>query len=147
MPGQNITVKKIIERLEVLQEVGLGYIQLGQSSSTLSGGEAQRIKLAWFLTKGVTDRKTLFIFDEPTTGLHLHDIARLNKAFDALIARGHTLIIIEHNAEVIRHADWVIDLGPEGGNEGGNLVYEGTVEGLMQNADSYTGMYLARKKE
>lgn len=146
LPGTNITVKKIIERLEVLQEVGLGYIQLGQSSSTLSGGEAQRIKLAWFLTKGVTDRKTLFIFDEPTTGLHLHDIARLNKAFDALIARGHTLVIIEHNPEVIRHADWVIDLGPEGGNEGGHLVFAGTVEGLMENPDSYTGKYLAGKK-
>lgn len=139
----NATVKKIIEKLQVLQEVGLGYIQLGQSSSTLSGGEAQRIKLAYFLTKGVTDKKTLFIFDEPTTGLHLHDIARLNKAFDALIARGHTLVIIEHNPEVIRAADWVIDLGPEGGEQGGNLVYEGTLEGLIRCTESYTGRHLS----
>jgi excinuclease ABC subunit A len=137
------SVKKIIEKLTVLQEVGLGYIQLGQSSSTLSGGEAQRIKLAWFLTKGVTDKKTLFIFDEPTTGLHLYDITRLKQAFDALIARGHTIIIIEHNIEIIRSADWVIDLGPEGGAEGGNLVYAGTVEGLTQCKDSYTGQFLA----
>ena len=141
--ASNATVRKIIEKLLVLQEVGLGYIQLGQSSSTLSGGEAQRIKLAYFLTKGVSDKKTLFVFDEPTTGLHLHDISRLLNAFDALIARGHTLVIIEHNVEIVRAADWVIDLGPEGGEEGGNLVYAGTVEGLIQCKESYTGQFLA----
>jgi excinuclease ABC subunit A len=143
--GSNATVRKILEKLSVLQEVGLGYIQLGQSSSTLSGGEAQRIKLAYFLTKGVTDKKTLFIFDEPTTGLHLHDITKLKKSFDALIARGHTLVIIEHNTEIIRSADWVIDLGPEGGSEGGQLVYAGTVAGLVQCQESYTGRFLAGK--
>ncbi len=136
-------VRKIIEKLMVLQEVGLGYIQLGQSSATLSGGEAQRIKLAYFLTKGVTDKKTLFIFDEPTTGLHIHDIAKLRKAFDALIARGHTLVVIEHNIEIIRSADWIIDLGPEGGDDGGYLVYAGTVQGLAGNPASYTGRFLA----
>ncbi|MFO7723587.1 MAG: excinuclease ABC subunit UvrA [Bacteroidales bacterium] len=143
--GSSAAVKKILEKLSVLQEVGLGYIQLGQSSSTLSGGEAQRIKLAYFLTKGVTDRKTLFIFDEPTTGLHLHDITKLKKSFDALIARGHTLVIIEHNTEIIRSADWIIDLGPEGGDEGGHLVYAGTIEGLTHCQESHTGRFLAQK--
>jgi excinuclease ABC subunit A len=145
LTATNATIRKIIEKLLVLQEVGLGYIQMGQSSSTLSGGEAQRIKLAYFLTKGVTDKKTLFIFDEPTTGLHLHDITKLKKSFDALIARGHTLVVIEHNTEVIRSADWVIDLGPEGGDEGGYLVFAGTVEGLAECRESYTGRFLAGK--
>lgn len=135
-------INRIIEKLEVLHEVGLGYLQLGQSSSTLSGGEAQRIKLAWFLTKGVTDKKTLFVFDEPTTGLHMHDITRLLNAFDALIARGHTLVIIEHNPDVIKAADWVIDLGPEGGDQGGQLVYAGNVQEIVNCRESYTGKYL-----
>ncbi len=137
--------RKIIEKLEVLREVGLGYIQLGQSSSTLSGGEAQRIKLASFLSKGQLQSKTLFIFDEPTTGLHLHDIGKLLASFDALIKRGHTLVVIEHNAEVIMAADWVIDLGPEGGANGGKLVYAGTVNGLMECETSHTGNFLASK--
>jgi excinuclease ABC subunit A len=139
-------IKRIIEKLEVLQEVGLGYIQLGQSSSTLSGGEAQRIKLAFFLTKGYVSKKTLFIFDEPTTGLHLHDIGKLLSAFSALIKRGHTLVVIEHNSEVIMAADWVIDLGPEGGAEGGHLVFAGTVANLIHCEASHTGNFLATRQ-
>ncbi len=136
---------RIATRLQPLQDVGLGYIRLGQPSSTLSGGEAQRIKLASFLTKGITPEKTLFIFDEPTTGLHFHDIDKLLMACNALIDNGHTVLIIEHNPEVIKSADWVIDLGPEGGDEGGHLVFEGTPEGLAACEESFTGRFLQDK--
>lgn len=136
---------KIQERLKPLQNVGLGYLKLGQSSSTLSGGEAQRIKLGSFLTKGNTAEHTLFIFDEPTTGLHFHDIKKLLYAFNALVDQGHTLLVIEHNTEIIKSADWVIDMGPEGGDEGGNLVFEGTPEDLVKSPASYTGQYLKDK--
>lgn len=137
--------KRIAEKLKPLQDVGLGYIKLGQSSSTLSGGEAQRIKLASFLSKGSTQQKTLFIFDEPTTGLHFHDIHVLLKAFEALMDNGHSIVIIEHNPDIIKSADWIIDLGPEGGERGGNLVFEGTPEDLVKCEDSYTGRFLREK--
>ena len=136
--------KKIVKRLEPLQEVGLGYIKLGQSSSTLSGGESQRVKLAYFLSIEKA-QPTIFVFDEPTTGLHFHDIKKLLEAFDALISRGHTVVIIEHNMDVIKCADYVIDLGPEGGDQGGNLVVAGTPEEIARCAASYTGQYLAEK--
>ncbi len=136
--------KKIAKKLMPLKEVGLGYVKLGQSSSTLSGGESQRIKLASFLAKE-KDTPTLFIFDEPTTGLHFHDIRKLIDAINALISRGHSVLIIEHNPEVIKVADWVIDLGPEGGEEGGYKVFEGTPEDLAKCRGSYTGQYLAGK--
>lgn len=139
------TAKKIRQKLQPLADVGLGYVKLGQSSSTLSGGESQRIKLASFLTHGHDAGHTLFIFDEPTTGLHFDDIKTLLKAFDALLDRGHTLIIIEHNPEVIKNADWIIDLGPEGGSEGGNLVFAGTPEDLIHCKESYTAQYLTDK--
>ena len=122
--------------------VGLGYVKLGQSSSTLSGGESQRVKLASFLTKERSVEKIMFIFDEPTTGLHFHDIGRLLKAFDALIERGHTVVVVEHNMDVIKCADWVIDLGPEAGSEGGNIVVAGTPEQVMACEQSYTGKFL-----
>jgi len=134
--------QRVVAKLLPLQETGLGYVKLGQSSSTLSGGEAQRIKLASFLTKGQEERPTLFIFDEPTTGLHFHDIAKLLKAFQMLIANGHSLIVIEHNTEVIKCADHLIDLGPEGGDAGGSLVYAGTPEGLLDISGSHTAHYL-----
>lgn len=137
--------KKIVKKLLPLQEVGLGYIKLGQSSSTLSGGENQRVKLAYFLSIEKAE-PTIFVFDEPTTGLHFHDIKQLLKAFDALIARGHTVVIIEHNMDVIKCADHVIDLGPEGGDKGGNLVVCGTPEEVAKCAASYTGQYLAEKQ-
>lgn len=137
--------QRITSKLQPLQDVGLGYLRLGQSSSTLSGGEAQRIKLASFLTKGQAVHPTLFIFDEPTTGLHYHDINKLMLAFDALIKRQHTVIVIEHNMEVIKCADWVIDLGPEGGDAGGSIVAEGTPEELASNKESYTGNFLVTK--
>lgn len=137
--------KKIVTKLKPLQDVGLGYVQLGQASSTLSGGEAQRIKLASFLSKGENAKKTLFIFDEPTTGLHFHDIDKLLKAFYALLGKGHSILVIEHNTEVIKCADWVIDLGPEGGDEGGNLVFTGTPEDLISCSGSYTAKYLEEK--
>ncbi|MBW6478043.1 MAG: excinuclease ABC subunit UvrA [Bacteroidales bacterium] len=137
--------QRIASKLQPLQDVGLGYVKLGQSSSTLSGGEAQRIKLASFLSKGINSQKTLFIFDEPTTGLHFHDINVLLKAFDALLENGHSILIIEHNPEIIKSADWVIDLGPEGGENGGNLVFEGTPEELVKCEGSYTGKYLKDK--
>ncbi|MBP6414240.1 MAG: excinuclease ABC subunit UvrA [Bacteroidia bacterium] len=137
--------KKIIQRMLPLADVGLGYVQLGQSSNTLSGGEAQRIKLASFLTKGNSEENLLFIFDEPTTGLHFHDIKKLLYAFNELVKHGHSLLIIEHNSEVIKCADWVIDLGPEGGEEGGTLLFEGVPEDLVKCKASYTGKYLKDK--
>ena len=133
---------KIIQKLQPLQDVGLGYVQLGQSSSTLSGGEAQRIKLASFLVKGTTKDKALFVFDEPTTGLHFHDIKKLLTSFDALIEKGHSIIVIEHNLDLIKCADWVIDLGPEGGENGGQLLAVGTPEEIAKNKKSVTGAYL-----
>ena len=138
----NATCRRIVERLQPLQDVGLGYIRLGQSSSTLSGGESQRVKLASFLSKDNSSKQIMFIFDEPTTGLHFHDINRLLKAFNALIANGHTIVIVEHNMEVIKCADWVIDLGPEAGDKGGNIVFEGTPKDLENCAESYTGHFL-----
>jgi len=135
---------KILNKLGPLQEVGLGYVKLGQSSSTLSGGEAQRIKLASFLIKGNNQKKTLFIFDEPTTGLHFHDIEKLLKAFNALIEQGNSVLVIEHNLDMIKSADWVIDIDPEGGNNGGKVVFAGTPENLVKADDSYTGKYLLR---
>ena len=137
--------KRIAARLKALQDVGLGYLHLGQSSSTLSGGEAQRIKLAFFLSKGLTEKPTLFVFDEPTTGLHFHDIRKLLTSFESLIQHGHSVLVIEHNQEVIKCADWVIDLGKEGGEQGGYVVFEGTPEGLAACDDSYTGFYLREK--
>ena len=136
---------KIIQKLQPLQDVGLGYVQLGQSSSTLSGGEAQRIKLASFLVKGVTKEKALFVFDEPTTGLHFHDIKKLLASFDALIEKGHSIIVIEHNLDLIKCADWIIDLGPEGGENGGQLLAIGTPEDIAKNKKSITGYYLKDK--
>ena len=136
------TCKRIVERLKPLQDVGLGYIKLGQSSSTLSGGESQRVKLASFLTKDSAQGGVMFIFDEPTTGLHFHDINKLLAAFDALIERGHTIVIVEHNMDVIKCADWVVDLGPEAGTGGGRVVFEGTPRNLEQCPASYTGKYL-----
>lgn len=133
--------KRIVNRLKPLSDVGLGYIKLGQSSSTLSGGESQRVKLASYLANERSE-PTLFIFDEPTTGLHFHDIRKLLDAFTALVKKGHSLIVVEHNMEVIKSADWIIDLGPEGGNEGGHLVFAGTPEDLIKNKQSYTGKYL-----
>ena len=135
------TGKKIAKKLQPLQDVGLGYVHLGQSSSTLSGGESQRVKLASFLAKE-KEGATLFIFDEPTTGLHFHDIRKLLDSMNALISRGHSILVIEHNPEVIKVADWVIDLGPEGGEKGGYKLYEGTPEGLGACATSYTGIFL-----
>lgn len=136
---------KILSKLLPLQEVGLGYLKMGQSSNTLSGGEAQRIKLAFFLTKGQSEKPTLFIFDEPTTGLHFHDINKLMDAFNALIENGHTLVIIEHNPEVIKSADWVIDLGPDGGDKGGKIIFEGSPEALSKNTLSFTAAAIKDK--
>jgi len=142
-PGR--TEKKIIEKLRPLSDVGLGYIKLGQSSSTLSGGESQRVKLAYFLSQEKDTGHILFVFDEPTTGLHFHDINKLLRSINALVEHGHSVIIIEHNQEVIKSCDWVIDLGPEGGEEGGYVVFEGKPEDLARCSRSYTGKYLARK--
>ena len=136
---------KIKNKLQPLQDVGLGYVTLGQSSSTLSGGEAQRIKLASFLGKGSKKDNTLFIFDEPTTGLHFHDIQKLLKSFNALIAKGHSIIVVEHNIDLIKCADHVIDLGPTGGLYGGNLVASGTPEAIIKIKTSETGTYLKEK--
>jgi len=136
---------KIIAKIKPLMDVGLGYVQLGQSSNTLSGGEAQRIKLASFLVKGNNTHKTLFIFDEPTTGLHFADIKKLLKSFDALLEHGNTIIVIEHNMDVIKCADWVIDIGPEGGDRGGKVVFEGLPENLIKEKDSYTGKFLKER--
>lgn len=138
----NTTCRRIVERIRPLQMVGLGYVKLGQSSSTLSGGESQRVKLASFLTKERSAEKIMFIFDEPTTGLHFHDIGRLLKAFDALIERGHTVVVVEHNMDVIKCADWVVDLGPEAGSEGGRVVVAGTPEQVAECKESYTGKFL-----
>ncbi len=136
---------KIVQKLQPLQDVGLGYVQLGQSSSTLSGGEAQRIKLASFLVKGSTKEKALFVFDEPTTGLHFHDIKKLLTSFDALLDKGHSIIVIEHNIDLIKCADYIIDLGPEGGENGGQLLAVGTPEEIVKNKQSITGKYLKPK--
>lgn len=136
---------KIVSKLKPLHDVGLGYVTLGQSSSTLSGGEAQRIKLASFLVKGSTQDKALFIFDEPTTGLHFHDIKKLLKAFDALIEKGHSIVVIEHNIDLIKCADYIIDLGLEGGENGGQLIVQGTPEEVIKNKVSYTANYLRPK--
>jgi excinuclease ABC subunit A len=136
---------KITQKLQPLQDVGLGYVQLGQSSSTLSGGEAQRIKLASFLVKGATKDKALFVFDEPTTGLHFHDIKKLLASFDALIEKGHSILVIEHNLDLIKCADWIIDLGPEGGENGGKLLATGTPENIVKIDESITGKYLREK--
>lgn len=138
------TEKKIAKKLQPLQDVGLGYVKLGQSSSTLSGGESQRVKLAAFLSKE-KDSPSLFIFDEPTTGLHFHDIKKLLTSFNALIARGHSIIIIEHNLDVIKSADWIIDLGPEGGKNGGNILFEGTPEDLVKTNNTHTANALSEK--
>jgi len=142
--SNNTLEKKIVKRLKSLQDVGIGYVKLGQSSNTLSGGESQRVKLASFLANEKSD-PTLFIFDEPTTGLHFHDIKTLLKAFDGLIAKGHTVLIIEHNPEVIKCADHIIDLGPEGGDKGGYVVFEGTPEEIVNCGNSYTGKFLKGK--
>ena len=139
---QESLVRRIVDKLQVLEDVGLSYVQLGQSSNTLSGGEAQRIKLAYYLSKGSNSEKLLFIFDEPTTGLHFHDINKLYSALSALIKMGHSVIIIEHNTDLIKCADWVIDLGLEGGDKGGEVVFEGTPENLIKNKKSYTAQYL-----
>ncbi|WP_026811737.1 excinuclease ABC subunit UvrA [Arenibacter latericius] len=136
---------KIVNKLKPLQDVGLGYVTLGQSSSTLSGGEAQRIKLASFLVKGTTKDKTLFIFDEPTTGLHFHDIKKLLKSFDALLSKGHSIVVIEHNLDLIKCADYIIDLGPQGGEKGGHLLAQGVPEIVAENKESYTATYLKEK--
>jgi excinuclease ABC subunit A len=141
----NNNESKIVTKLQPLSDTGLGYLRMGQSSDTLSGGEAQRIKLASFLVKGGNEKPTLFIFDEPTTGLHFHDINKLMASFNALIAKGHSIIVIEHNPDVIKSADWIIDLGPEGGDKGGYLVFEGTPEELVESPESYTGKYLSEK--
>jgi excinuclease ABC subunit A len=136
---------KITTKLQPLQDVGLGYVQLGQSSSTLSGGEAQRIKLASFLIKGTSKEKTLFIFDEPTTGLHFHDINKLLKSFYALLDKGHTVIVVEHNIDLIKCADHIIDLGKDGGEKGGELMIQGTPEEVAKDKNSYTAIYLSEK--
>jgi excinuclease ABC subunit A len=144
--NENRMCKKIADKLQPLQEVGLGYVQLGQSSSTLSGGEAQRIKLASFLSIAKTTfQPTLFVFDEPTTGLHFHDIKKLMKSFNALIEKGHSILVIEHNLDVVKCADWIIDLGPEAGDVGGNVVFEGIPEDLATSKASITGNYLKGK--
>jgi excinuclease ABC subunit A len=137
------SVPKITKKLKVLEDVGLGYLRLGQSATTLSGGEAQRIKLASYLARESSE-KTLFIFDEPTTGLHFDDINKLLGAFKRLIEAGASVLIIEHNLDVIKSADWVIDLGPEGGDEGGYVVAVGTPEQIAENSASITGKFLRR---
>ncbi len=143
--GNDRLEQKIVEKIQPLVNVGLGYVSLGQSSSTLSGGEAQRIKLASFLAKGGSTPSTLFIFDEPTTGLHFHDINKLIIAFNELINAGHSVLVIEHNTEVIKCSDWIIDIGPEGGEKGGNIIFEGTPESLVLEKGNYTGEFLKGK--
>ncbi|MGN1045739.1 MAG: excinuclease ABC subunit A, partial [Candidatus Cryptobacteroides sp.] len=140
--------KKIADKLQPLVDVGLSYIKLGQSSSTLSGGESQRIKLAYFLSMNsdspsrAKEQHILFIFDEPTTGLHFYDVEKLLKSFDALLSKGHSIVVVEHNPDVIRAADWVIDLGPDAGDNGGKVVFAGTPEDLVSKADTFTSQYL-----
>ena len=136
--------QKIAKSLQPLQDVGLGYVALGQSSSTFSGGELQRIKLATFLGKGGVE-KCMFIFDEPTTGLHFHDIKKLMDSFNRLLAQGHSVVVIEHNLDVIKCADWIIDMGPGGGEAGGNVVFAGKTEDLLSCENSYTAKYLKEK--
>ena len=138
--------KDIVKRLKPLESVGLGYIKLGQNSSTLSGGENQRVKLAYFIGQEKAD-PTLFIFDEPTTGLHFHDIKKLLNSFDQLIKRGHSIIVIEHNMDVIKYADHVIDLGPDGGNKGGQLVCCGTPEEVARSGKGYTWRFIKQELE
>jgi excinuclease ABC subunit A len=135
----------IKEKLLPLQDVGLGYVKLGQSSNSLSGGEAQRVKLASFLSRGRSDQNIFFIFDEPTTGLHFHDINLLLKAFQALVEKGHTVLVIEHHPDVIKCADWLIDLGPEGGQDGGHLLFQGIPEGILEAEASFTAKFLIDK--
>jgi len=137
------SARRIAEKLKPLADVGLGYVKLGQSSGTLSGGESQRVKLAYFLSHEKGSGHILFIFDEPTTGLHFHDIAKLLGSIQSLISHGHSVILIEHNPEMIRNSDWVIDLGPEGGEKGGLIMFEGTPEELIKCSGSHTGKYLA----
>jgi excinuclease ABC subunit A len=137
--------KDVVTKIKPLYNVGLGYIKLGQSSSTLSGGEAQRVKLASFLGKERSSEKILFVFDEPTTGLHFHDIQKLLDALNALVEKGHTVVVVEHNLEIIKSADWVIDLGPGGGKDGGKLIFQGTPEDLVKVKESFTGHYLKEK--
>jgi len=143
--GTDKLEEKIVAKIEPLVKVGLGYLKLGQASSTLSGGEAQRIKLASFLSKGSGSPSTLFVFDEPTTGLHFHDVNKLIIAFNELINKGHSIIVIEHNLDVIKCADYIIDIGPEGGSKGGNILFAGTPEDLIKEKNSYTGKYLKEK--
>ena len=142
---KKVATDKIVQKLMPLSDVGLGYVKLGQSSSTLSGGESQRVKLASFLKKDSTKEHVLFIFDEPTTGLHLHDINKLMASFNALVENGHSIVVIEHNTDVIKCADWIIDLGPEGGDKGGNIVFEGRPEDIISVKESYTGAFLKDK--
>jgi excinuclease ABC subunit A len=138
--------KNVYDKILPLNDVGLGYIKLGQSSNSLSGGEAQRVKLASFLGKNSTEGNILFIFDEPTTGLHFHDISKLLKAINALVDVGHSVIVIEHNLEVIKCADWIVDLGPEGGEKkGGNLLFAGTAEDMVKKGKGYTAEFLRGK--
>lgn len=139
------TCKKIVDKITPLSDVGLGYLKLGQPSNTLSGGEAQRVKLAFFLSKGKNVAPTLFVFDEPTTGLHMHDINKLLISLNSLIENGHTVVVIEHNTDIIKCSDWIIDLGPEGGDKGGEVIFEGLPEDLIHNKKSYTGKYLKDK--
>jgi excinuclease ABC subunit A len=139
--------KKICDRIKVLQDVGLGYIKLGQSANTLSGGEAQRVKLASYLGAGASEyaENMVFIFDEPTTGLHAHDISKLLKSLNALVEQKNTVLVIEHNMEVISQADWVIDLGPEGGINGGLICFEGTPAELTLQKNNYTAQFLTKR--
>lgn len=143
--GKDKLEEKIVQKIQPLEDVGLGYLQMGQSSSSLSGGEAQRVKLASFLIKGYQAKKTLFIFDEPTTGLHFYDIEKLLIAFNRLVDDGHSIVVIEHNLDVIKAADWIIDVGPEGGDKGGSIVFEGTPEALIQEKDNHTARHLKTK--
>ncbi|MFR9580178.1 MAG: excinuclease ABC subunit A, partial [Rikenellaceae bacterium] len=138
-------LRRIVERLMPLQNVGLGYIRLGQSSSTLSGGEAQRVKLASFLSRESSSSHVMFIFDEPTTGLHFSDIAKLLDAFAALIDKGHTIVVVEHNMDVIKCADHIIDIGPEAGDRGGEIIFQGTPRELAKSGSSYTAQFLAQR--
>ena len=142
--NQAITTK-IVHKLQSLIKVGLGYLRLGQSSITISGGEAQRIKLAYYLTKGNNEKPTIFIFDEPSTGLHFHDINKLNIALNELVNVGHTVVVIEHHSDIIKIADWVIELGPEGGKKGGDIIFVGTPEEMAKDVSTQTGMYIKDK--